>query len=342
MKLTSARQGGRQGFTLVELLIVIAIIGLLVSLISAAVYKALGVSTRVRNQQEISQLAVAVESFKQKFGIYPPSRIILCEQLALYYANNNPGSNQYKSQLHQDSLNFLQQIWPRLNWNYQNKPGLGSRWTGIDWNGDGQFTPGEFLLEGDQCLVFFLGGIPGKGPSGPFCTGFSTNPENPAYHTVATGTEVVPPFFEFQSSRLVVLPNKARSPSHYSYKDTYGMTPYAYFSSYKTRNGYNRFALIGGKPSSDCATLGVWPYAEALSPSPRYQNPNTFQIISAGPDGQFGKGSDPTIATALWSPAIAGSTPATAGPTPATATAGADDQSNFYDSPLGTPSTPGT
>src|SRR5207253_9071458 len=67
-----------------------------------------------------------------------------------------------------------------------------------------------------------------------------------------------------------------RSSDLYSSRDTYGSVPYAYFSSYKTRNGYNRFA------STDCPSLGVWPYAEALTPTVRYLNPNTFQIISAG------------------------------------------------------------
>src|SRR5262249_1485200 len=45
--------------------------------------------------------------------------------------------------------------------------------TGIDWL-PGQ--PGPVTLEGHQCLVFFLGGIPVNG----VCTGFSSNPANPA------------------------------------------------------------------------------------------------------------------------------------------------------------------
>jgi prepilin-type N-terminal cleavage/methylation domain-containing protein len=345
MKLSQVKRSGGLGFTLVELLIVIAIISVLLSLVSSAVWKAVVTANRVRNQNEISQLATAVENFKQKFGIYPPSRIILCEIYDYYFQGNKRG-NPPKSQLHADSLQFLQTIWPRINFNFVNKPAIGSssRWNGIDWNGDGKPTPGEFLLEGDQCLVFFLGGIPGVDPTTGrlFCGGFSTNPQNPAYQTLAVGSEIIQPFFDFQSDRLISLPksfrtNQSIGSSFYSYKDTYGNVPYAYFSSYKTSNGYNRYN------SSDCDSLGVWPYAQGLVPTPRYLNPNTFQIISAGANGAlvgtkhlgFGRGTDLTNPNSIWTPQTAGISQAIWGYNN-DKQAGVDDQSNFYDSTLGT------
>src|SRR5437667_755271 len=121
---------------------------------------------------------------------------------------------------------------------------------GIDWNGN-QTLDGPYILEGDQALVFALGGIPAR-PTPPQCLGFSTNPRNPAD---ATTTDRIGPFFEFKSERLVLLspsdPTNPRSRQHYSYADVYSSTdgngtllsgaPYAYFSSYKTANGYNRY-----------------------------------------------------------------------------------------------------
>src|SRR5437773_21013 len=64
----------RSAFTLIELLVVITIIALLCSLLLAAVFRALTVVKEVQNRHEISQLAAAVASFKQTFGVdYLPS-----------------------------------------------------------------------------------------------------------------------------------------------------------------------------------------------------------------------------------------------------------------------------
>jgi len=61
------------GFTLVEMLVVITIIGVLVSLASVAVFRALEYAKWARIKMEITNLDSAVESFKQKYGDYPPS-----------------------------------------------------------------------------------------------------------------------------------------------------------------------------------------------------------------------------------------------------------------------------
>jgi hypothetical protein len=104
------------------------------------------------------------------------------------------------------------------------------------------------MLEGEQCLAFFLGGIPSQTSSGFVMTGFSRNGNNPGG---LGGADREPPFFEFKSNRLVqwipqppyVPPNTiGTAPGYPSYLDGYGKTPYAYFSSYKTANGYNRYA----------------------------------------------------------------------------------------------------
>src|SRR5260370_41073133 len=84
MKTPQTRPGMRRGFTLIELLIVIAIIGIILSLIAAAVIQAMNSGRRTQYRAEISQLDVGIENFKQKFGMYPPRRIRLCERI-LYY-----------------------------------------------------------------------------------------------------------------------------------------------------------------------------------------------------------------------------------------------------------------
>ena len=63
----------RPAFTLVEMLVVITIIGILVSLGTVAIFKALEAAKRARIKVEITNLVSAIESYKLKFGDYPPS-----------------------------------------------------------------------------------------------------------------------------------------------------------------------------------------------------------------------------------------------------------------------------
>lgn len=60
------------GFTLAELLVVVAIIGLLAALITPALYRVVLRARENRIAQEVSQLHQAAESYKQAHGDYPP------------------------------------------------------------------------------------------------------------------------------------------------------------------------------------------------------------------------------------------------------------------------------
>lgn len=326
----------RSGFTLVELLVVILIISILSALLAVVVVRGIGKAKVTRNRVEISQLAAAIDAFKTYYKVeYIPSKIYLSETGTGYGMAGFPA----------DSLAYLQRLWPKLSAPFTSLPGGG-----IDWNGSGKIEgfvnnatvanpSGEMILEGDQCLVFFLSGIPSQDPvTGSWVgTGFSVNPSNPAAHIfpLPGGGNVKGPLYEFDSSRLVYIPHKVNpvGARMLSYLDTYGASdgkgnlvsglPYAYFSNYGTRNGYNRY------PGGDCPTLGVFPYAQG---STQYVNPTGFQIISAGADLKFGPGTNPGVTPLpLWTPATAANS-AASGPN------GADDQSNFYDNVLGTPS----
>lgn len=127
----------RRGFTLVELLVVIAIVAILAALVTAGVMKIMSVGPQVQTTNEIRQLALAVENFKQKYGVYPPSSFDVPPT----------GAN----------LNYARRIWPRV-----------SNFATLTW-------PTTGSLQGDQCLVFFLQGPAKNGwsanPADPTATG---------------------------------------------------------------------------------------------------------------------------------------------------------------------------
>jgi prepilin-type N-terminal cleavage/methylation domain-containing protein len=79
MKLVQT-EPNRRGFTLVELLVVIVIIGILAALITVAVSAAMTSARQARILLEIGQLSGAIEQYKAKYGSYPPSTKPLLEQ----------------------------------------------------------------------------------------------------------------------------------------------------------------------------------------------------------------------------------------------------------------------
>jgi prepilin-type N-terminal cleavage/methylation domain-containing protein len=302
------RPADRRGFTLVELMVVIIIVGVLAALITAAVARVLILGPKIQTQNDINQLGISLESFKSQFGFYPPSQLILCEKLTDYQL---PQIQRLAAgtPLLADSQYYLSKMFPRM----------GPAWSGngVDWNGDHVASP-PVLLTGDQCLVFFLGGIQQTivNPNGTTtltCNGFSSNPSDPSAVFQLPGMVAPPtligPFFEFKSERLTQLGAKLdllnlKPNPYFSYADAYknklpsgAMVPYAYFSSYRRRNNYNPYSL------SDCdafkiiqglvypqsgMSVGLCPYASSAG---QFLNPSSYQIISAGKDGVFGVGS---------------------------------------------------
>jgi prepilin-type N-terminal cleavage/methylation domain-containing protein len=253
----SLKHARRSAFTLIELLVVITIIALLVSLMLAAIFRALAVVKDVQNRNDISQIADAIAAFKRANEVdYIPSKIDLT------------GATQADN-------DYLGRVFPQLPVGYAAWSGLGT-------------------LQGDQCIVFFLGGY----QSGGACSGFSSDPKNP-WQAPAAGEIRKGPYYDFKVARL-----RAVNGTALSYMDVFGFQPFAYFTSYGTSNSY---------VTTDCSAIGAKPYLQSTGV---YMKPDSFQLLSAGPDGQWGPGG-------LYNPAtLRGGT-------------GADDSSNFAPGRLG-------
>ncbi len=331
MRFPSMVRRERRGFSLIELLVVISIIGILVALTAAAVIPVVNRGPKLQVVNEIRQLEVALNSFKNDFGIYPPSRLFLSNNAADYLSAKQ-GSLQW------ETYTYLQRIWPRIDV------------TRIDW---GEIISGPpptklpqppppVILQGDQCLVFFLGGMQSSATGSNSCLGFSTDPYNPTALPKTQGELRKGPYLNFDSARLagpnaigaptLTVRGPPFSPFAYVYMDIYGAMPYAYFSTPKGTNRYNLDILTKALPvPGDCPSLTVAPYMKNASPPIVFYNPDTFQIISAGKDLVFGSATT-----------VAPGTPA-----PSTLTtykgsdqvlrngSGADDLSNFAGDQLG-------
>jgi len=279
----------RAGFTLIEALVVTAIIAVLFGLVTAAVMRGLHTAEDARVSVEIRQLENAVTACKAHFGVsYLPSRMVL--------RNNNwydlsPGNPNLA--LEKRSKEILGQMFPRMQFAGNNDGVLR-----VNWTGTGQAN-GVADLNGAECLVYFLGGR--NGTDG-WCNNqldpVNGNPANPAVPPASNLPQPtrVAAFYEFNPERLkainpspppapnLILVDPAR-PGIRVYEDTYGHgQPYVYFSSYAAGNDYSvldTYSPRGG------ALDRVAPFQDPVAG--RFLNPNSFQIVSAGRDGFFGR-----------------------------------------------------
>jgi prepilin-type N-terminal cleavage/methylation domain-containing protein len=276
------RSAGRAGFTLIEMLVVIAIIAIVASLTVAAVFGLMRNGPKMVTKNDFLQISGAMEQFKGKFGFYPPEKVRLCSN----YAQYNPANP-----LDASSLQAINRVFSNLG-----------QFNGVKWAGPNSPANLDVTLEGDQSVVFWLGGPPATPTT--LMGGFALIPTDPidAGYTKPDRLK----FMTFDAGRLTTAARAGNNASAYfpSFLDGFRKGPYVYFSSGARANGYTGVAN----------TLGVSAYLQTANP-PTFQNSTTFQIIAPGGDGLFGTGG------AVWPPPQTGH--------------GADDMSNFTDVELG-------
>jgi len=251
----------RSGFTLIELMVAIAIIGILIAFLIPTIGGAIN-SVRVAEvQTEIASLEKAITDFKTVFGVEPPSKITLYETGADWDAASKA---------------VFRQMFPQYDF------------ADHDINGDGDANDGPFNLDGAECLLFFLGGNGVTNPTSQLAQGFSKNPTNP----FASGGNRIGPFHEFVAARYRTPAADPDNDGVPGYLDSLPgqTTPFVYLSSNNGR-GY------AFPQSGSLDDLDLYGDNNARNPTSAYYQdastnnpwkPKSFQIISPGFDGKHG------------------------------------------------------
>jgi general secretion pathway protein G len=350
-----ARTGA--GFTLVEILVVISIIGVLVALLVPAIASAVRGANEAVVSGDIQQFAQSLASFKNQYGEYPPSRIVLNENgfydvsstatlaslRTTFFAapaliNGNPDIGDYNAaglsysatdlsygQLAARSLRYLRKFFPQAQFSTtgplfaSNTPANRRH----DFNGNGVLDQAPILLEGHECLVFFLGGIPTRAADSLGMGGFARSPGNP-FQPEALTTNRTPALFEFKNDRLIDDDGDGIP----GYVDSLGAQGdarfFAYFSGY-AGGGYDPNDVNFAEPDADTngataiaryfrgggsggagTTSPAGPLNLSAAPNPYTTsfpvpdgsgvtpviavNRDSFQIVSAGRDRLYGFG----------------------------------------------------
>lgn len=271
----------QRGFTLVEILVVVAIIVILMAILIPV---AMGAISRARNAAigfELSQLKTAVEEYKKEHGDYPPSMdwdpgngvtgpiaATFPAQQAKWYASNAPTAYAYGSICERHFL----RCYPKMT-------------SAEKYKFYGAIAP---RLDQDEALVFWLAMI-ANDPRQPF-KNFVFNNSGVLYYAGGNDTTQLNyndypgnntrwVHYEFDSRRLV--DNDADGIPGYQVQFC-RETTYMYFDSrtYGFSQNPGFAARQVAQPFSDAVSIAKG--------QPKFMNPNTFQILCSGQDGNYG------------------------------------------------------
>ena len=298
----------RRGYTLIELLTVIAIIALLMSLLTVAAFIAIRAARIAAIGVDVQCAKAGMAAYKSAHSQYPPD-----------LSDANPAIRQLRFQNHitlahpRSVVSNYATLKGNILNNYQKAYGYNYKGPG------GALTPLNLdTLDQAEALVFWLGGFPT-----PYATngvpmgsgklfGFSTDTTNPFRLDSGIGANVAnrtTPLIDFDDRRLV--DNDQDGWLEYippgPCQGTNGKTPpYVYFDaggytqawSSETSPPFLGYPMLRpGDPNSQGAGLAsAWgiavPYATEFTnvnvPMVQWMEPKSFQIVTASLDGAYG------------------------------------------------------
>ena len=320
----------RPGYTLIELLIVIAIIAIVASLTLVAVFKVGGKGGQTTAVSEINQLDMAATSYQNTYKVYPPSQV-------LFLVGNNPNNPalrgfMFPHRTDMPDFQVFKRMYSRWLPNSTDMPMLPDGVTidlatlgGPPPTGRGRadyvalvqqtntfVNPAARPLDPNQMMVLFLGG-PGAlfDPNNTAITFPTTHGWDTVGPFVPLGNNKHGPFYEFKTSRQY---DGATGVWDARFRDPWG-TPYAYFNALNADNYHDarglqlnpqRFLVAKFPWDTSAPILATDTYDPMTDPLPtktvhplavsiqgsvvKWVNPGRIQVISAGRDRIFGAG----------------------------------------------------
>jgi prepilin-type N-terminal cleavage/methylation domain-containing protein len=254
------------GFTLVELLVVMVILGILVSLVVVAATRALGTGQETQIKLELDNIALALEQYKNTYGSYPPNCVTT--------QANTPDADLERHlkkafPRHREPINDLKKLCnPRISGEL-----------------DPPLTPAE-------AIVFWLGGFsadpeyPITGPGGP---SYPLNERNGSLFDFDQ-TRVQPSLDASGNPRSVTV--GTRKILMFVYRPPKLTQPYVYFdtSRYLPPSGprSNWPAYMDPADASRLERVRAYIRLGRNSSRPEFVNSQKFQLISAGLDDDWG------------------------------------------------------
>lgn len=315
MRRTSGESANRVGFTLVELLVVITIIGILAALITAAGAGALKTARQNAIKTELDQITMAYQSFKDKNNVYPPNLQV-----------DGTTDPLIETQVLTDIKRAMKQAFPK----HREPDELIAALAGLTANG--AMLPSNQGLQGGmtagESIVFWLGGFsndpkfPISGEGGPSyriqTAGQATNNQ---LDPVESRTWVFPfevsrlqprdsdNYFDASEQRFieytVTIPGQNnnqpqfRRINFWQYVPSKSEQPYLYFDVSRhpaaVANGSNWLAPYDPMAATELAASPLHVHAiktrseSAGAASPiQFANPDKFQVLHCGVDGEWG------------------------------------------------------
>lgn len=264
----------REGFTLIELMLAIAIILILIALLIPAIRAIMVTVNNRRIQMEMQQITLAIDQYSNDHGEAPPTMI------------GDPGNGTTRNVDLQRLRAHLRRAFPKLI-----IPPNGDLGTGSGWRAQtSTHTVDLRRLDGAEVWVFFVGGLPIMDGNGTRSVeGFAADPARPFLPT-SVMTQRDRGDYEFVNARFSDIDNDGL----WEYTPPgYANRPYVYFRGEQYLVTNSLTAFYPHRPGSSPFGVAV-PYAttptnfSSAAANPNvWHKPESFQLVWCGQDTYY-------------------------------------------------------